>query len=58
MFDAYDDIYLDDLFNGYGDGVTCDDDTDVGRGFQNNDLGSGPWYDDDGHKVDYSFDWS
>jgi hypothetical protein len=59
MFDAYDDIYLDDLLNGSGDGVTCDDDTDAGRGFQGNDRAFGvTWYDDDGHKVDDSFDWS
>ena len=58
MFDAYDDIYLDDLFNGSADGVTCDDDTDACRGFQNNDNGTSVWYDYDGHKVDDSFDWS
>lgn len=54
MFNAYDDIYLDDLFNGSGDGVTCDDDTDAGRGFQNNDNGNSAWFDADGHKVDDS----
>lgn len=52
MFDAYDDIFLDDLFNGSGDGVTCDDDTDVGRGFQNNANGDSVWIDSDGHKVE------
>lgn len=57
MFDSYDDIYLDDLFNGSGDGVTCDDSLDCGRGFQNNDSGLGAtWYDSDGHKVDYCWD--
>ena len=58
MFNAYDDIYLDDLFNGSGDGVTCDDDTDAGRGFQNNDRGDSTWCDSDGHKLDDSFYWS
>ena len=57
MFDSYDDIYLDDMFNGSGDGVTCDDSLDCGRGFQNNDSGLGAtWYDSDGHKVDYCWD--
>ncbi len=52
MFDAYDDIYLDDLFNGSGDGVSCDDSLDCGRGFQNNDGGHGRVdYDSDGHRV-------
>lgn len=54
MFNAYDDLFLDDLFNGSGDGVTCDDDTDAGRGFQNNANGDSVWFDADGHKVDSS----
>jgi hypothetical protein len=53
MFDLYDDLLLDDLFNGSGDGVTCDDDTDADRGFQNNDIGNHTWYDEDGHEIDY-----
>ena len=52
MFNAYDDLFLDDLFNGSGDGVTCDDDTDADRGFQNNTFGNSAWTDADGHKVD------
>ena len=52
MFNAYDDIFLDDLFNGADDFVTCDDSLDCGRGFQNNDGGYGRVdYDSDGHRV-------
>ncbi|MCP4778455.1 MAG: hypothetical protein GY880_29915 [Planctomycetaceae bacterium] len=58
MFNAYDDILLDDLFNGADDGVTCDDSLDCGRGFQNNDGGHGCVdYDSDGHKVDHDYRW-
>ena len=57
MFDAYDDFDLDDLFNGSGDGISCDDDTDADRGFQNNAHGGSTWFDADGHKVDHSFNW-
>ena len=58
MFNAYDDLFLDDLFNGSGDGVSCDDDTDAGRGFQNNANGNSVWTDADGHKVDGSIFYS
>ena len=54
MFNAYDDILLDNLFNGADDGITCDDSLDCGRGFQNNDGGRGSIdYDSDGHRVYY-----
>ncbi|MCP4774639.1 MAG: hypothetical protein GY880_10400 [Planctomycetaceae bacterium] len=54
MFEEYDDLLLDDLFNGADDGVTCDDSLDCGRGFQNNDGGRGSIdYDSDGHQVNY-----
>ena len=57
MFNAYDDIFLDDLFNGAADGVTCDD-LDCDRGFQNNDGGHGSTdYDSDGHRVNYDYQW-
>ncbi len=58
MFNTYDDILLDDLFNGSGDGVTCDDSLDCDRGFQNNDGGRGSVdYDSDGHRVNYDLQW-
>ncbi len=58
MFNNYDDILLDDLFNGSGDGVTCDYSLDCSGSFQNNDGGRGSVdYDSDGHRVDYDFQW-